>query len=332
MLIRKSFNLLQIILGYFLSRITRNVIHWGNPVSISIEPTNSCNLHCPECPSGQRILTRKKGFIEDSLFNKIISAVSGRLFFLTFYFQGEPYLHPGFTKMVKIAKLKKIRVSTSTNGHFLNSENANSTVQSGLDKLIISLDGTDPDTYSSYRIGGSFDKVIEGIHEIVRQKKEVGSSKPKIILQFLVLKTNEHQIAEVKILGHRLGVDAVEIKTAQFYDFENGNPLMPVNHRHCRYVSTETRSGKNIYHIRNQMPRHCFRMWSSCVITWDGDVVPCCYDKDAKYRMGNLADKSFDEIWKSEKYREFRRKILHSRETIDICRNCSEGIGITRII
>ena len=233
---------------------------------------------------------------------------------------------------MKTAKLKNVKVSTSTNGHFLNEGNAKSTVQSGLDRLIISLDGTEQDTYSSYRIGGSFDKVTKGISEIIRQKKEAGSSKPKIILQFLVLKTNEHQISEIKILGHQLGVDAVEIKSAQFYDFRNGNPLMPGNPRYCRYTSTETGYGNKAYRIRNRMPRHCFRMWSSCVITWDGWVVPCCYDKDAKYRMGNLNADSFQKIWTNKKYRDFRQRIIHARETIDICMNCAEGMGITRIL
>ena len=332
MLIRKTFNLLQIICGYILSRITRKVIHWGSPVSISIEPTNVCNLHCPECPSGQNKLTRENGFIEEKLFNKILDVLTGKIFYLTFYFQGEPYLHPGFPNLVKAAKAKKVHITTSTNGHFLNQENANLTVHSGLDKLIISLDGTDPDTYSSYRVGGNFGKVTEGVREIVRQKNLSGASKPRVILQFLVLKTNEHQIQEVKNLGRQLGVDAVEIKSAQFYEFENGNPLMPSNTKYCRYVASKTRSDKMIYRIRNRMPRHCFRMWSSCVITWDGWVVPCCYDKDAKYRMGNLYEQPFDQIWKSEKYREFRHRILHARETVAICRNCAEGMGITRII
>ena len=329
---RKSFNLLQIITGYILSRITRKVIHWGNPVSISVEPTNLCNLHCPECPSGQRLLTREKGFMEENLFDKIISIFENSLFSLTLYFQGEPYLHPDLAKMISLAKSKKIHVTISTNGHFMNPENTGSTVSSGLDRLIISLDGTDAEAYTSYRIGGSFDHVIDGIREITGQKKAAGSSKPRIILQFLVLKSNEHQITKIKKLGNELGVDSVEIKTAQFYDYKNGNPLMPGNPKFCRYVAEDNAAGKKVYRSRNRMPGHCFRMWSSCVITWDGWVVPCCYDKDAKYRMGNLNDQTFDSIWKSGKYRDFRHKVLHARETIDICTNCMEGMGLSRII
>ena len=332
MSIKKSFNLLLVICGYILSRITRKVIHWGNPVSLSIEPTNSCNLHCPECPSGQHILTREKGFITEDLFRRIISQLNKSIFYLTFYFQGEPYLHPGFTRMIKIARSGNIFVSTSTNGHYLGTENARSTVDSGLNKLIVSLDGTDQESYSSYRAGGSFEKVTEGIREVIRQKKKAGSSKPCVILQFLVLKTNEHQVREIKALGKRLGVDAVEIKKAQFYDFENGNPLMPVNPEYSRYAATETVSGEKHYRIRNNMPNHCFRMWSSCVITWDGWVVPCCFDKDATYRMGNINVEPFEQIWRNEKYRDFRRKLLHKRKSIDICTNCTEGTGLSRII
>jgi radical SAM protein with 4Fe4S-binding SPASM domain len=331
-LIRKYYNLLQIILGYIVSRISRKVVHWGSPVGLSVEPTNSCNLHCPECPSGQRTLTREKGFIDEGLFSEIMSVTGDKLLYLTFYFQGEPYLHTCLTRMIKIAKSNKIFVSTSTNGHFLTSENVNSTLESGLDKLIISLDGTDPETYSTYRIGGSFVKVIESIQEIIRQKKELGLSKPKVILQFLVLKTNEHQISDVKIRGSQLGVNAVEIKTAQFMDFKHGNPLIPGNSRYSRYVASFNQAGEMIYRIRNRMPNHCFRMWSSCVITWDGWVVPCCYDKDAKYKMGNIKDEPFYKIWKSEKYRKFRQQVLHARVAIDICTNCSEGMGISRFL
>jgi radical SAM protein with 4Fe4S-binding SPASM domain len=310
------------------SRITRKVIHLGGPLSVSIEPTNLCNLHCPECPGGSQLLKRERGFIEPDTFKKIIDQLSPDLWWLTFYFQGEPYLHPGFHEMVSYAKSKNIYVSTSTNGHFLTEINAILTVKSGIDRLIISLDGTDQEAYSFYRKGGSFEKVLQGISEIVKQKKSLKSGKPYIVIQFLVLKTNQHQIRKIKQLGVELGVNKVELKTAQFYDFEKGNPLMTDIDRYSRYKRFISGTGNTpIFKIKNRLARHCFRMWSSGVITWDGWVVPCCYDKDAGYRMGNLNDQSFHEIWNSQKYHEFRKKIIHSRHEIDICKNCAEGLG-----
>jgi radical SAM protein with 4Fe4S-binding SPASM domain len=321
--IKKIFNLLQIFCSYLLSRILTKAVHWGSPAAISFEPTNVCNLRCPECPTGQGVLQRDKGYADKRLFFSLIDSLSERLNYLTFYFQGEPYLHPDFLEMVRFAGKKKIFISTSTNGHFLTSQNAWETVVSGLDRLIISLDGTDAVTYSAYRTGGSFELAVEGIREMVHQKKKAGSAKPRIILQFLVLKTNQHQISEVRDLGWKLGVDKVEIKTAHLNDFENGNPLMPDNPKYSRYVAGKSADGNVKYHTRNPMPNHCLRMWSSCVITWDGWVVPCCFDKDAKYKMGNIHEETFHEIWNNEKYRSFRQRVLDDRKNIDICRNCT---------
>jgi radical SAM protein with 4Fe4S-binding SPASM domain len=324
----RLFNFIKIISSYMISRITGNVIHWGRPVSVSIEPTNLCNLHCPECPSGSKTLTRERGYIEHDTFKKIIDQLSPDLFWLTFYFQGEPFLHPGFHDMVRYAKSRKIYVSTSTNGHFLTETNAISTISSGTDRLIISLDGTEQETYSSYRKGGSYEKVKQGISEIVNLKKTMNSSGPYIVIQFLVLKSNQHQIGEIKQLGKDLGVNKVELKTAQFYDFEKGNPLMTDIDRFSRYKKCDSLSGDiPSYKIKNRLANRCFRMWSSAVITWDGWVVPCCYDKDAEYKMGNIKEQPFDEIWNSRKYNDFRKKLIHSRKEIGICKNCAEGMG-----
>jgi len=279
------------------------------------------------------LLTRDKGIMDFHLYKNLVSQISPSLFYLNLCFQGEPYLHPQFTEMVKIAKSKKIFVSTTTNGHYLTPENAKATVESGLDNLIISLDGTDAVSYEKYRVGGNFSEVITGIKEIVRQKKEAGSKKPMVILQFLLLKSNQHQVKDIRKFGKELGADKVELKTAQFCEFRKGNPLMPDDPKFSRYKKSKTDpEGHTLYEIRNRLPNHCFRMWSSCVVTWDGFVVPCCFDKDAAYRMGNLDENSFSEIWKNETFREFRKKILSSRKSIDICINCTEGMGITYLL
>lgn len=256
------------------------------------------------------------------LYKTLIDQLSPALFYLNLSFQGEPYLHTQFAEMVRYAKLKKIYVSASTNGHFLSPENVRKTIESGLDRLIISLDGMDADTYRQYRVGGNFTEVIRGITEIVEQKKATGSTTPKIILQFLILKSNQYQVKNIRKFGKYLGVDKVELKTAQFIEFKNGNPLMPRD-RYSRYKKIITEcEDKPRYEIRNRMSDHCFRLWTTSVVTWDGFVVPCCFDKDATYKMGNLNEQPFMEIWKNEGYRNFRKKILSCRKSIDICNNC----------
>ncbi|MCA6078193.1 SPASM domain-containing protein [Fulvivirga sedimenti] len=321
---RRCWNALKIVSGYFLSRITRNPRQFGMPVSIAFEPTTSCNLRCPECPSGLRSFSRPTGMLQGELFRNVIDEVCSDLFYLTFYFQGEPYLHPEFLDLVRYAGSRNIYTATSTNAHYLSDQKAKETVESGLNRLIISIDGTTQETYESYRVGGSLQKVLDGTRRLIEWKKKLKSKTPHIIFQFLVVAPNEHQIHEVKELGRSLGVDEVRFKTAQIYDYQHGSPLIPSNDRYARYRE----QADGTWQIKNKLLDHCWKMWHSCVITWDGKIVPCCFDKDAQHALGAIGNESFREIWMGTSYTQFRKALLKGRNQIEICNNCTEGTAI----
>ncbi|HUR10565.1 MAG TPA: radical SAM/SPASM domain-containing protein [Flavitalea sp.] len=323
--IRRLWNAGKVLGSYYLSKWTKKPVQWGNPISISFEPTTSCNLRCPECPSGLRAFTRPTGMLEDHFFKQTIDQLSKDLLYLVFYFQGEPFLNPDFLDMVRYASSKRIYTATSTNAHYLTDSMAKKTVESGLDRLIISIDGTTQDVYQQYRVGGRIDKVIEGARNIVKWKKALNSKTPFVFFQFLVVKPNEHQLQDITLLAEEIGVDEVRFKTAQVYDYANDpNHLIPTNRRFSRY----RKNAVGVVEPKNSMDNHCWRLWHATVITWDGLVVPCCFDKDAQHTMGNLKGKPFKEVWHSNQYRNFREQVLHSRRNIDICSNCSEGTKV----
>ena len=321
---KRVWNALRVIVSFYNSKLTGKATHWGLPMSISFEPTTSCNLRCPECPSGLRSFTRPTGMLEGDLFKRTLDELAETLLYLIFYFQGEPYLHPQFLEMVQYASKKGVYTATSTNAHYLTDENAKKTVESGLDRLIISIDGTSQEVYEQYRIGGKLEKVIEGTKNILRWKKALNSPTPHVIFQFLVVKPNEHQIEEVKNLAKTLGVDEVGLKTAQIYDYEQGSELIPTIQKYTRY----TQQTDGTYAIKNKLLNHCWKMWYSCVITWDGLVVPCCFDKDAHFRLGDMKRQSFKELWQSADYQNFRQTLIRSRSEIEMCKNCTEGTQV----
>lgn len=322
--VTKLWNAFKVVAGFYLSKWTGRELQFGLPISIAIEPTTACNLGCPECPSGLKQFTRPTGNLKIDFYQKALSELEKTLTYIIFYFQGEPYINPSFLDMVKLAHEKKIYTATSTNAHFLNPKNAERTVLSGLDRLIISIDGTTQEVYEQYRIHGKLDKVIEGTKNIVAAKRKLNSATPHIIFQFLVVKPNEHQIDDVYKMAEELGVDEVRLKTAQVYDYENGNPLIPTIEKYSRYKKL----ADGTYKIKNTLENHCWKLWNSCVITWDGKVVPCCFDKDATYQLGDLSESTFSQIWHNQKYRAFRASVLESRKQIDICTNCSEGTKV----
>jgi radical SAM protein with 4Fe4S-binding SPASM domain len=322
---RRMLNGIKVLSSYYLSKWIGKAVQWGYPVSVSVEPTTSCNLRCPECPSGLRAFTRPTGMLQKSFFRDTIDQLSKDLLYLVFYFQGEPYLNPEFLEMVRYAAKKGIYTATSTNAHFLSDSNAKETVKSGLDRLIISIDGTTQDVYEQYRVGGNIEKVLEGARNIVKWKKKLKSKTPFVFLQFLVVKPNQHQLDDVKKLSREIGVDAVRFKTAQIYDYQNDpNDLIPTIDKYSRYAKEKT--GERA--LKNSLQNHCWRLWHATVITWDGLVVPCCFDKDAQHRLGDLKSMPFKEIWHNKQYVNFRRNILQSRNNIDICANCSEGTKV----
>jgi radical SAM protein with 4Fe4S-binding SPASM domain len=317
-------NFIKLYSSFILSRLIKSPIIMGQPIALSIEPTTACNLGCPECPSGLKKFSRKTGNLSVELNQKIIDQLQNSLIYINYYFQGEPYINPNFFDFIKYASERNIFCSTSTNGHFLNDNNCKKTIQSGLKQLIISIDGNDQESYEQYRKKGNYEEVIKGVKNIVKWKKKMKSEFPVLVLQFLVVKTNEHLVENMKSLSEELGLNEFRMKTAQFYNYENGNSLMPENQEYTRYIKQA--NGK--YKLNNKLYNHCWRMWSSAVITVNGEVVPCCFDKDANYKTGNLNIDPFKEIWHSKVYNAFRGAVLKNRKEIEICKNCSEGTKI----
>lgn len=322
--VRKVWNAALVLLSYYWSRWTQRPQQWGLPFTINFEPTTACNLRCPECPSGLRQFTRPTGNLKKDFFRSTIDDLAGHLLYLIFYFQGEPYINPAFLEMVRHANEKGIYTITSTNGHFLNDANAEETVRSGLNRLIISIDGTTQEVYEQYRKEGDLEVVLQGVKNVVKWKQRLKASTPHIVLQFLVVRPNEHQIPEIRKMAADLDVDALSFKTAQVYDYKFGNPLIPENEGLSRY----RRTSNGQYEAKVNMHNHCWKLWHGAVITWDGGVVPCCFDKDASHQMGDLQGQSFYEIWQGETYQNFRKQLFSGRDQIDICTNCTEGCKV----
>jgi radical SAM protein with 4Fe4S-binding SPASM domain len=320
---RRIFNAIKLFSSYYISKTIKRPVQWGMPLSMEIEPTTSCNLRCPQCPSGLREFTRNTGMLDLPLYKKTIDEIHEDLVWLILYFQGEPFLNKQFLEFVKYAASKNIYTATSSNAHYFTDEMAKATVESGLDRLIISIDGTTQETYGKYRIGGNVEKVIDGTEKLLYWKKKLNKKTPHIIWQFIVFKHNEHQLPEIKRLAKEIGVDELGIKTAQIYDYKTSDDFIPTNEDLARYRKTETG-----YEIKNKLLNQCWRMWRGSVITWDGLVVPCCFDKDATHRFGDVSTQHFEEVWKGERYNSFRQAILKSRKEIDICTNCTEGTKV----
>ncbi len=320
---RRIGNIIKTSVSFFLSALTQKEIVWGIPPVLTIEPTNLCNLHCPLCTTGSGEMERTSGRMSLDTFQKIMNLMGEDIFFLLVYHQGEPYMNKNFFDIVRLAKQRNIYVTTSTNGHYFTDQNIEKTIDCGLDSMIISVDGTSQTTYQKYRVGGQLDKVLEGTINLIAAKKRRHSRLPNVALQFLVMKHNEHEIPELKKLAERLGVDRLLIKNIEVRSLKEAEEWLPSDDKFRRYDY----SGNQLI-VKNAHKKSCTRPWLSSLINWDGTFVPCCFDKNGEYPMGNVDNMiQIDKMWKGKNFSRFRTTLLQNRQSINICRNCNQGFG-----
>jgi len=318
---KRLFNAIKVVLSYTISLILKKAIYWGSPPIIMIEPTNICNLQCPLCPSGNGTLKRTKGYMSFNVFKKIIDDVHETAFIVVLWNQGEPYLNKDFSKMVKYASDRRLFTLVSTNGNI--NYNAEDIVNSGLDSMIVSLDGTTQETYNKYRINGKLDVVVKNVKDIIAAKKKLKKSNPLLHWQFLVMKHNEHEIEEIKILAKELEVDNLELKSIQIYSKDDIDNYLPINPKYRRY-----KVNGNNFELKYGIKNRCRRIWTNAVVNWDGEVAICCFDKDGEFKVGNVMDTELKQLWKSKNIMKIRNQILKDRKQIPICKNCLEGVKI----
>jgi radical SAM protein with 4Fe4S-binding SPASM domain len=322
---RRTWNLLCVCASYIVSGVIRRPVVWGMPYTVTIEPTNRCNLQCPECPSGNGAMTRPLGSMTMERFAALVDAIHRETFYLQLFFQGEPFINTRLVDMIRYARGKRMYVAVSTNAHFITQEMAHRLLDAGLDRLIVSIDGVTEESYREYRVGGSLAKVLDGLeHLAAARAARTHAANMDVDLQFLVTRQNEGEISLLHELGRRFDARPV-LKTIQVYSLEAAEHFLPRNEAYRRYLIVD-----DALVTKNRMHDHCARLWERSVITWDGIVVPCCFDKNALYPLGDIRELGFAEIWRSNAYREFRARILRGRKEIPMCRNCTEGLRVYR--
>ena len=291
----------------------RKVTLTSYPLVLFVEPTNTCNLRCPLCPTGRREYGRPPGFMALGEFKKIIDELGDYLYEVNLFNWGEPLLNKEILAMVDYAHKHNISTCINTNATMLTEDVIKGLIQQKLDHLILSIDGLSPETYSKYRIGGDFGQVIENVRRLTYWKKKL-SSPLCVEWQFLIFKHNQHEVGRVAEFAKGLGVDIVTIMNA------NGSP---------EWVLEGTERGK--YYSETTTGRVCSDLWGVIIINPDGGVSPCCFTHKKEDDFGNFFTEglSLHHIWNNIKFRQARSIFAKARSASDVdvvCNTCPVAI------
>lgn len=243
------------------------------PQEIVIELTNHCNLACVMCPHEE--MTRKRGYMEEGLFRKVIDEVRGKTELVYLYGTGESLLHKGLYSMTEYASDAGLATCLSTNGQLMDEESSRRLLDCGLDFLIIALDGGVKQTYESIRVRGNFERLVDNIRTLLRLKEEM-RSRTNICLQMIYMEDNAYEVDLFRNLFDQR-------QSAQVNQFRF-KPLFETYANHDRTV----------HHTKP-----CYWLWNMMSVTWQGQVDLCCMDFDATYNFGDLNNQSVAEVWNS---------------------------------
>ena len=223
--------------------------------------------------------------------------------------------------MIAYAKARGIVVHTSTNGNVLFDEaRVEALVDSGLDSLVVAVDGASQEIYEKYRQGGRLDRVILNIQNILRVRSSKGHTTPRINMRFVVMRHNEAELPAVRALAAKLGVDFFTLKTVDMHPdegFELDKTYAPEKTGYRRYDYD-----KNTF-TRKERPFVCMRPWKRVTLEASGEVIACEYDYKNEHSFGNIGPMGMLNAWKSKAAENFRRVFNLGHNGFNLCRNCT---------
>ncbi|MHC9543661.1 MAG: radical SAM/SPASM domain-containing protein [Vulcanimicrobiota bacterium] len=265
------------------------------PMHLDVEATSRCNLKCTFCDKLPLLKKHQIGDMDWNLYKRIIDESSKhRLWGLKLSYRGEPLLHKKIVEMVSYAKSKGILdIYFNTNGMLLHERMSTNLINAGLDRISISIEGTDPEAFERERIGAKFKTVLKNVEKLKSLREEKGVNHPKIRIQSVLLP----------------GLDPDFYRTFWM--------------ERCDEVSLIDYKDES---VREKGLKYCWacpQLWQRMTIEWDGTILPCNNDDIRLFSPGNVNEKPILVCWHDpavNKMREFH-KIGRSHE-IEDCDGC----------
>ena len=293
-------------------RMLRTTKMRARPYYYWMDVNNYCNLRCPLCDTGRKSLGRDQSMMSFQHFEKLFAKVEPYALEVCLYNWGEPLMNPDVYRIIEHVTRHRVGTNLSTNFSItVSDEKLEALARSGLEHLIVSVDGTTQEVYEIYRKRGRLDQVLGNVRRLRDIRDRLGLKTPHIEWQFIVFKHNEHQKDEVRRTHSELGFDSVRFAApampyVDMFNAELADQFMPEDTDYHQY-NPNLLLGKE--YMDDQV---CHYLYRTAAINSDGGITPCCFLIEDKHDFGNLNEESVDEIWNNDKYRSARS--LYSRK------------------
>jgi MoaA/NifB/PqqE/SkfB family radical SAM enzyme len=254
----------------------------SRPIVVKVEPTNVCNFRCPGCRTGSREDTSPRGRVALDDFRTIVDRTAKHALKLILYMWGEPLIHPDIVAMIRYAAAKNLCVQISSNLNVFRPGDAEALVDSGLEHLIVAMDGVSQEVYETYRVGGRVQTVVDNVRAVLQARQQRRRRSPRVELQYIAFPHNRHEIPQMRELAAGLGVDVLTIIDSA----ADPRPSTPPGDGPAARGDS------------------CNMLWMMGCFNWDGSFSPCCDSVDDSF--GNILQSDLATLWNSDKMRKSR--------------------------
>ncbi|MFX1394279.1 MAG: radical SAM/SPASM domain-containing protein [Promethearchaeota archaeon] len=329
---RKRWNAMKLLWN---SKVQKSILLNHYPVSITLGTGPICNLRCKLCPVGQKRSERKIGFLTKEVVERVIDELAPYLYVVELYNWGEPLLNKHLFEYIRLIKEANIKIIISTNLNIFNDDICRELINSGLDLLIVSLDGCSQKSVEQIQKGSNYERVISNVKKIADYRNLIGVNHPKLQWRFVVTRFNENEVNKAYRISREVGFDAFELIKLKC---DMGNELLWNARAQLlnieSYLPHDERLSKYNYDTGEKevvKNNYCDWLWLSSVINWNGSVSPCPLVWDESFDFGNILETPFKKIWNGKKY-QLARKIIRSNKFIErsslICSICKKNNSI----
>lgn len=312
----------------------RNIIHHLKPIGVNIEFVRGCNLKCPLCQLQENNFEDnygdKNGIMNMNTFERIVELLPKSIATFGLYNYGEPLLDKNLFEKIKILKDKREDILVGMDTNLSLDFDPFKMVNSGIDYIQVAFDGYSQETYSKYRKNGNFEKVISNISRIKAVKRMLNINTPEIIAKTILFKYLVINKDFIYNLALGSGADKHDFVSAEFNSNcnEKIDDWIPEEQKYTHYdiiKSKETNNKKYIGEVEKN--NCCMRMIAPIlVIDYLGNVYPCCALVRKDFNMGNININSFEEIWNSKKFVDFRLNAFFNKNKYENCKQCLGSI------
>lgn len=277
------------------------------PYALIVDPANNCPLHCPGCLHNKKFQEKigpdwPPGILSENQYDYFIDTFGPYASTILFYNWGEPLLNTNTPLFIK--KAKSYLLNTSLSSNLSLKFDAEALVLSGLDYMILSIDGATKESYGHYRRGGKFDLAVNNVRRLTEAKEKFNSASPRLSWQFLLFEHNKREIEQAKKLATELGVN--EIKFVHPYGVPWEVDLKPATDAKQETYLIDSPRGGTIFHdgtenisptfsekfiekwqdrllgldenlFMKRIGKTCQWLYTTLVMDANGRYLPCCY-------------------------------------------------------